>query len=546
MTSPRSLTGKKWSAAKADVSAKDIVEHIANARGLLGDGSLPDVGAFGDFSKARDMLRVAIAEKKVIGVFGDYDCDGITGVAQIARLLRRRGEEPVLRLPHRKDEGYGLKPAHIAELAKQGVQLLITVDTGVSCPEAMDAARERGMQTIIIDHHRMPAIPAKPDALLHPMLDMQGQNAHPSASGLCFAFVAAYEASEGNDAWEGYEEDLLLGTLGTIADLVPLLGVNRSLVRAGLAVIPHIQNPLAEFLTRANVGKGATARDLAFRVAPRINAAGRMSDPTIALRGLLGDVSALEELDALNVSRQEFVQELLEESLSSIDVTQPLIASMNEKYTPGVVGLVAGKLTEAHGRPSMIASIEGDTCTASLRSIPQYDITAGLTTIGELFVSFGGHAQAAGCTFTKSNYQKIVEGLNADIRSKLDPEDLVPELQIDAELDAKDVTSALCDALTKLEPFGQNNPEPRFVIKNATLAELKLCGAEKTHVQFRMGSVKAIGFRLGHIVPKMSPEERFDVACRLSINIWNGQRFPQIFVDDIRVAVAEKAELPIG
>lgn len=498
---------------------------------------MPDVQTFAEFSKARDMVHDAIAQKKVIGVFGDYDCDGITGVAQIARMLKRRGVEPVLRLPHRKDEGYGLKPAHIAELSKQGVQLLITVDTGVSCPDAIDDARARGMQTIILDHHRIPAVPAKPDALLHPMIDMQGHSAHPSASGLCFAFVAAYEAFEGNDVWEGYEEDLLLGTLGTIADLVPLLGVNRSLVRAGLAVIPHIKDPLLEFLSRANVGKGATARDLAFRVAPRINAAGRMSDPTIALRGLLGDTHALAELDALNVSRQEFVHELLEESLSSIDVSQPLIASMNERYTPGVVGLVAGKLTEAHGRPSMIATIEGDMCTASLRSIPQYDITAGLTTIGELFASFGGHAQAAGCTFEKKNYEAIVAGLNTDIRSKLNPEDLVPELQIDAQLHAKDVTAALCDGLTKLEPFGQNNPEPRFMICNAKLTDLRLCGTEKTHVQFRMGAVKAIGFRLGHIVPHMNPEDTFDVACRLSINIWNGQKSAQIFVDDIRVAV---------
>ncbi len=270
-----------------------------------------------------------------------------------------------------------------------------------------------------------------------------------------------------------------------------------------------------------------------------------MSDPTIALKGLLGDTTALKELEDLNVSRQEFVHELLEESLSSIDVTRPLIADLGERYTPGVVGLVAGKLTEAHGRPSMIACREGELCTASLRSIPQYDITAGLTRIGHVFVSFGGHAQAAGCTFEFARYQEIVDALCADIASQLDPEDLVPELQIDAEVEARDINVKMCEELQELEPFGQGNPEPRFVIRNATLTEWKLCGAEQTHLQFRMGPVKAIAFRMGHVLPHMNMDQKFDVACRLSINLWNGQKFPQVFVDDIRVAVAENVELPV-
>lgn len=532
-----SLTGKVWSLPNTQTDAMDIVAQLIEARGLTGDGSMTDISAFADFAKACELIQHAVNTKQKIAIFGDYDCDGITGTAQVAKMLRRRGADPVLRLPHRKNEGYGLKDVHMEELKEQGVRLLITVDTGVSCPGPIAQARACGMKTIILDHHRIPAKPAEPDALLHPGISMKGERGQPSAAGLCFAFVLGYEMHDGNEVWESYEEDLVLATVGTVADLVPLVGVNRSLVRAGLHTIPSLQGQFAEFLERAGAGKGATARDLAFRVAPRINAAGRMDDPMIALRGLLGDTNALQQLDTLNASRQEFVQELLENSLSLIDFGRPLIASVSELYTPGVVGLIAGRLTEQHGKPSLIAHREGDVCTASLRSISRYDITAGLTRIAHLLTSFGGHAQAAGCTFSHERFEEIVDALNADICNELGTDPLVPVLSIDAVLDARHVTSRLCEALTALEPFGQENPEPRFVIPNATLTDVKICGSEKNHLQFRIGPVKGIGFRLGHLLPHLSAEQKFDVACRLSINIWNGQKYPQFFVDDIRIAV---------
>jgi single-stranded-DNA-specific exonuclease len=143
------------------------------------------------------------------------------------------------------------------------------------------------------------------------------------------------------------------------------------------------------------------------------------------------------------------------------------------------------------------------------------------------------------------NYEAIVDGLCTDIAAQLDPEDLVPELQIDAEIQGRDISSALCEGLMLLEPFGQGNPEPRFIIRNVALADWKLCGADQTHLQFRIGAVKAIAFRMGHVVPNVNPDDKFDVACRLSINLWNGQKFPQVFVDDIRLAVAQNKEVAV-
>lgn len=497
---------------------------------------LLDMTTFRQFNAAFDLISEAMEKQKRITIFGDYDCDGITGVAQLARFFARHHTQPELMLPHRSRDGYGLKVHQVERCAREGTQLLITVDTGISCTEAIERAKELGMKTIIVDHHRIPAEPAKADAALHPGLD--GLPDQPSASTLCFALISACEERMGNPLWEGYEEDLLLSTMGTIADLVPLKGTNRALVRAGLNVLPHIEGHLGLFMERAGVGKGATSRDIAFRLAPRINAAGRMDDPMIALRGLLGEVMEIEMLDQLNEDRQDLVRDLLEKALEKVPRDRSLLALADDTYLPGIVGLLAGKLTEQFGKPSIVAHRNGNICTASLRSPLCYDITAGLTRIGHLLVSFGGHAQAAGCTFETDQMEKVFVALQEDIEQEVDPVLLEPTLQIDAVLDPKMITVDLCRDIETLEPFGQGNSEPRFLVPSVALNDVRVCGSDGSHLQLRVGNVKGIAFRLGHLAKELSPGQPFDIACRLSINEWNGSRNPQLVVEDIRTSVA--------
>lgn len=538
-----SLTGKSWhvrsdfrSFLDGSVDDARILATLLAQERALGEadssGGIIDAHVFPDFPKAKERLLRAIESTEKIAVFGDYDCDGITSSVLLDRMLKRRGIEPLIRLPHRMNEGYGLKPLHIEELSAAGITLLLTVDTGVSARKEIAMAKERGIDVIVLDHHHVPEELPPAYAIIHPLLSPL-PTPHPAAAGVTLSFV---QGMEGVD-WEDKDTDVALGCIGTIADLVELRGANRFLVQQGLQSLRRSTNgPLSFLLTHAGLSEGCTCRDVAFRIAPRINAAGRMADPTIALRALQGNHEALMILEELNTERQQTVLGLTESALEELaDTSSPFLCIASSSYTSGIVGLIAGKLTEKYGKPSLVASIKDDLCIASLRSIPGYDIAAGLQRISDLLISYGGHAQAAGCSFLEKNLPLIDARMSGDIAETMRPEDLTPSLMIDTVLDPRSISKLLCEELAKLEPFGQGNPEPRFLIENVQLRDARQVGQTGSHLQAKLGMHKVIGFGMGELMPSLS--EPVDITVHVGLNTWQGVTSVQLFLDDVRTAV---------
>lgn len=546
-----SFTGRVWHwRTDAAVDDDDLVAALRAARRLDDDAvSIDDTLPEAAVTRGVERLNQAVRDGDTIGIFGDYDCDGVTSVTQLVRWSRRHGCEPVVRLPHRVQDGYGLKPDHVEAFADAGVRILITADTGIGATDALTAAQARGMDVIVLDHHTPPATLPPACALIHPALGTL-DGPHPSAAGVVYGFLRALE---GNTPWDGWQEDCALAAVGTVADLVPLLGCNRRLVREGIAALEHLpaERPIAR-LAREAQGKRLTlsATDIAFRIAPRINAAGRMDDPRIALDALLGDDDALALLTTLNTDRQERTRTLLDAALATLasQDDRPVLCAASAEYPHGIIGLIAGRLTEQTGRPSMAVTIDGELCTASLRSPPCYDITAGLrrcdallTAAGTPLLSLGGHAQAAGCSFPTATLGALHDALCADAALRVPDDALLPSCTIDAAIDPRTITLSLCASLDALQPFGQGNPEPRFLLEQVRLDALRRVGAEGRHLQAVVGGHKLIGFGLGPVAPRCTAP--VDLVCRLGIDTWNGVQRTQLFVDDVREAVATPQEV---
>jgi len=491
-----------------------------------------------------ERISQAIERRERVCIFGDYDCDGITSTVQFVRFFARHSLDVRTRLPHRLHEGYGLKMQHIEECIQAGTDLLITVDTGIASAPEVAKARAAGIDIIILDHHHVGAELPNANVILHPLLAETFPEPYPSAAGVVYLALLAYESAMGKNPTEETATDTMLATIGTVADLVPLLGVNRLIVQEGLracGVVQHnLQSPLALLFQQAGIEGSCTSRDLAFRIAPRLNAAGRMADPRIALDALLGDVHALSKLDVLNRDRQQVVRGYMEDLLPTIETElTPMLFAVSPHYSPGTVGLIAGKLTEQFGRPSFVGSIQNGLCTASLRSIPGFHVTEALARCEDLLLRYGGHAQAAGCHLQAEHLPALKERLCADVLTYMTEETLVPSLSFDAALQPRDIHPRLIDMIETLEPFGQGNPEPRFLLPSATLTDVRAVGSEGTHLQGRIHGHKLIGFGLGHLTSHTT--EPLDIACRLGRETFRGQTYLQLYVDDVRVPVAQTA-----
>lgn len=525
----RSLTGKRWQEPQVShnlaalFAQRGIDPHKAPVL------HAPDI--FPDMQRAVERIKQAISAGEHIGIFGDYDCDGVTAVAQLVRYFERSGVTPWVRLPHRERDGYGLKRHIVHEAVAHNISLLITADTGITAVEEVRMLKEHGIDTIITDHHSAhPELPLA-YALIHPVLCTYPAP-HPCGAGVVFKLISALEGG----AYEGRTTDSALAMLGTVADLVELRGENRAVVQLGLTALSTLSDePLAALRDACINAQTITARDVAFRIAPRINAAGRMAEPDIALRALLRGGTDLAALTTLNTERQDITQKLLEEALAQFDERNlpPVLVSVSETYPHGIVGLIAGKLTETFGRPSLVAHCNGETCTASLRSTPAYHVTLGLEKCSDLLQSFGGHAQAAGCTFTLENLPALRARLCEDVRSTVDTGDLAPTMQLDIEVDIHQITPDLCAEISQLEPFGQGNPEPLLLIRNVDLAHMRPCGQEGKHLTGRIGGIKGIGFGLGHLA---EVDGAVDIAATIEMSEWNGVVEPQLVIKDIAEA----------
>ncbi len=568
-----SLSGRRWNVQQSKFPAGGhfdpalLIAQLLRERNLsLEEQLLPSPDVFPDMSSAVGRIEKAIAREEPIGIFGDYDCDGITAVAQLCRFFGRRGIDPLVRLPHRVRDGYGLSESIVRDCIDAGLTLLITADTGITAAKHIAKLQEYGIDVIVTDHHALPAELPEARALLHPALASDFPQPYPSGAGVVFHLLRALE----RDVWEGREVDEALAMIGTVADLVPLHGGNRTLVVRGLCSLAALRDgPLARLRDEVKSGDAPlTSTDIAFRLAPRINAAGRMDDPTVALTALLRGGESIALLSRLNGERQRATEDLMKKLLLEVEGNDsPFLVAVSEHYHPGIIGLLAGKLCENTGRPALVAYTDGTLCTGSLRSPRTYDVTAGLVRVASaakschpelaclgrrvgriegqgspLLMSFGGHAQAAGCSFALTGLEELKRTLSADVSSHVPKDSLRPTLEIDAALDPRDISPRFAEQLRRLEPFGQGNPEPLFLLEHVTIMDPRCVGRENRHFQARVGGVKAVGFGLGQFLEHCA--HPLDLACRLGENAWNGRRELQLFIEDMRVTTRAPSSLP--
>ncbi len=539
-----SLTGKLWKIHRPTPHDASIIDILRTERGIIDDptAKLFDPFLFPEMQKAVDRIESAMKKKETIAIFGDYDCDGITATAQLVRFFRRYGAEPLVHLPDRIKEGYGMRKESIDALKKKGVSLIITVDTGISAHEEIAHAKEIGIDVIVTDHHRDKG--GRPDAfaVIHPLIPAcpAGRptpvpNPHLCGAGVAFMLVRALEHGK---PWQDIEIDIALATIGTIGDLVPLVGENRTLVQHGLQCLGDLPpSPLKDLVDSVRGNTPLSATDVAFKIVPRLNAAGRMSHPILALDALLKGGDALKVLHKLNSDRQTFVSDLHEAMEPSIDLQHPFIVLGHSDITPGTAGLLASRFTERFFRPSLVAALLEDRAVASIRSIPEVDAMDCLShpSVSSLLTSFGGHTQAAGCTFSPKHMGALQQALNALMTERgITADSMVPTLDIDAALRAGSLSLSIAKTMQALSPFGQGNDEPVFLLSSQTLSDFRPVGSEGAHLQLRIGGTKAIGFRLGNIMEHLSERELYDIACRVGINTWNGKETVQLFVEDVR------------
>lgn len=544
MHSALSLTGRRWIIKREKPLAieEDVVALLAAERGLhdIVHGKMPllsDPMLFPEMGRAVERIRRAIQDEETVGIFGDYDADGITGVAQLVRYFRRRGGEPVVLLPHRVHDGYGMKRRSVDVLHSKGVKLIITVDTGIVGHQSIEHARSLGIDVIITDHHRPLGGRPPAFAVIHPRVPADFPNQHLSGSGVAFNLVRALETQP---TWDGIEEDFVLATIGTIGDVSPLTGENRTLVIHGLKFLQMLpEGPLKEFASfvQAKENVPLTAEDIAFRIVPRINASGRIDYPDVALDALLNGGESLKKLHEFNTRRQALTLEFVTLAEEFVDTQDLFLVVVHERFTHGTVGLVAGKLAQKYGRPALAACCLGGMATASIRSIPQCDVTAilGCDLLRPLLHSFGGHMQAAGCSFAVENLDELRRRLNQAMTERgFSLAELQPTVAIDTEISTQHLSLTFAKSLQRLEPFGQSNDHPLFLLKDVELTAVRCVGSDGKHLQARILGTKVIGFGLGGLAEELETSEKVDVVFSLSCNQWNGREDCQVVLEDAR------------
>jgi len=438
---------------------------------------LHDPARLTDMMKAVERLERAIATKERIAIHGDYDVDGITSTVILRRALEMLGGEAVHFIPERLRDGYGLQPAAIERLHAEGVHLIVSVDCGIRGTDAALRARELGLDLIITDHH-------EPEGTLPPALAVINPKRHDcsypdknlAGVGVALKLVQALCTRADKGKW--LPAFVKIAAIGTLADVVPLVGENRVIAKLGLGSLSrgrHTVGLRALLEASGLTGKTIDSYQVGFILAPRVNAAGRMSTADIATRLLLAtDEASLEEARGLaqqlneeNLRRQAEEAELVAQAKKAIE-TDPSVGAHNvlvvggEGWHRGVIGIAASKLVDAYHKPAIVLSVDGDVAHGSCRSIPAFDMLDALERCADLFLRFGGHKQAAGLTMEAARVPEFRARINAHADEVLEPDHLRPRLRIDATLNLKNITADLVEGLTAMAPFGLGNPRPVF------------------------------------------------------------------------------------
>jgi len=559
------LLNKNWRILSED-SSLDLQTRLLHNRGLVEKNEIEqfftenfefhDPFLMKDMDKAVKRILSAIENGEKIVIFGDYDVDGISGSAILIQTLRFLSAKVSYRIPHRMKDGYGLNVRFVKELADLGVDLIITVDNGISCKKEIDLAKSLKIDVIVTDHHGIPEeFPVSAFAVVHPG---QSDCEYPfkDLSGSCIAFKLAkalLKTKNNTEATALIENLFDLASLGAVADCTSLLGENRFIVKKGLRVL-HDSRWRGLSLISQNAGVLNNKKSLmdlydtdviGFRIGPRINAASRIDDPYFALQALIDEGGKAEffaqKLEELNNYRQNIVKKALEnfENIFAKDLDQEFVCiAEHQDWSSGIVGLIAGKITDKYGKPSFVMEDRGDVLVGSARSPEYFDVFEAINHVKKYLENFGGHKQAAGFTLKKENLAKFKKALKEFAKNKLVGKDLRPVLNIDAVLNAEDLNMENFRLIEKFAPFGMNNPKPLFLLKNAKIQNPKLIGNGNKHLSFGIFAqnkiVRAIAFSFGEFAEKILKKDQLDIVFHLEENEWNFKRTLQARIVDIR------------
>jgi single-stranded-DNA-specific exonuclease len=541
-------------AAARVLAVRGIVDPDAAERFLAPSlAHLHDPMRLADMGAAVTRLEAALARGETIAVHGDYDVDGITSTVMLRRLLELLGGNVVHVIPERLREGYGLQPAAVERLHADGVRLLVSVDCGIRSLEAARRARQLGVDLVVTDHHEPGDALPPAVAVVNPRRrDCPYPDKDLSGAGVVFKLVQALCRRHGRERW--LPAFVKVAALGTLADVVPLVGENRVLARVGLDELSSGRHTvgLRALLEASRLsGRPIDSHDVAFVLAPRLNAAGRMSTPDLAARLLLlvdetmaDEARQLAEaLNGENERRQREEQAIVAEARARIEKdpdvgARDVLVVAGEGWHRGVIGIVAAKLVETFHRPAIVLSIEGEVAYGSCRSIPAFDMLGALEQAADLLDRFGGHRQAAGLQLPAARIGELRARLQAHAETVLSPDDLRPRLWLDAGLRFAEITPPLVEALDRLAPFGVGNPRPVFDARGVEI----VAGPSRLKERHLAMTVRqdgrlfrAIAWRAADRIGLLDAHRAgLDLAYSVDRNTWRGESTLELQVADIR------------
>jgi single-stranded-DNA-specific exonuclease len=553
----RLAQGLNISAVTANLLVNRGVRDAGEARLFLNPDlkSLIDPLRLNGMERAVDRLEKALRDGEKVGIFGDYDVDGTTGTAILIKLFALLERPASYRVPHRVKDGYGLNGAAVEAFAAEGVTVLITIDCGTNDVEEVELARSRGMDVIIVDHHEPGAALPPAVAILNPKLkDSTYGFTGVCSSGLSFKLAWALSdrvAAKRRPGFDGFILDAMgLAALGTVADVCPLLGENRVYVRYGLDALRACRGKgLRALLELANLGeKPIDTFDVSFKLAPRLNALGRIGTAMDCVDLLVSDDAVrigeiLTVLEKSNRHRKGIEDEMFEQALAQVEGEggpEGAIVVADDRWHVGVVGIVAARLVDRYYRPSFVLAIENGTARGSARSIEGLALHEALVACDELLLTHGGHAMAAGLSLKTENLEPFRRKMTRHVSKLLTPERLEPKLRVDNEVSLGAVTRSVARELERLAPHGPGNPEPLLVASHVQVAgEPRLMGKRSDHLSFYLkqngASVRAVGFGMGELFDPVRKARSLSVAFTPQINSWQGKDSVELVLKDVKI-----------
>lgn len=529
-------------ASKKIISKDEIREFLNPTRDDFHDPFLMP-----DMEKAVERILIAIQNKEKIIIYGDYDVDGITSVTVLKKFLEEQGLKTGEYIPNRLNEGYGLNKEAVKNISEQGYTLIITVDCGISCIEEIEYAKELGMEVIVTDHHEPGEI--IPDCLA--VVDAKRKdNKYPfnqlAGVGVVFKLIQAISLKLNLEAKE-YLKYLDIVCVGTISDIVPLIDENRVITKLGFKLVEKTRNIGLKTLLESTGYKEINSTTISFGIAPRINACGRMGEEKEALELFLTNniqeaKQISERLNQYNIERQETEKQIFKQAIQEIEEENkdvPCIILGKEGWHHGIIGIVASKVTDIYFKPSILICFEGEEGKGSGRSIPGFDLHDAVMNCNTYVEKFGGHSMAIGINVKKENFEKFKKEFEEYVQNS-HINDIIPIIKIDKEIDLRKINIQDIRDLKLLEPYGEANKMPLFLIKNMKIQSIRTL-SEGKHIKLKLGIdnyiADAIGFNMGNIAEQYLIGDRVDVVGSLEINDFGDNENIQINLKDIRKTI---------